>query len=589
VVTDSIAAPAPPTRRWRLRGRRPEGDLSSAPYPPLIRHLLYHRDIRTPEQAAAYFDGAPINHDPLLLPDIEPALHRLRKAIENGEKIAVYGDFDVDGVTASAILIESLHDLSPISDSRSPISYLPDRFTEGYGVNSTAIDSLAAQGVTLIITADCGTSSINEIAHASTLGVDTIVLDHHTVPPQLPAAAAIVNPKRPDNQYPEPELASGGLAFKLMSALYASLGRQYPAERYLDLVALSTVCDVAPLRGENRSLVRRGLEALSRAERPGIRAMFDATGTDPACVDSETIGYTLGPRLNAAGRLAHARLALDLLMEQDPDRAMHRALELTELNKQRQQATTDALTLARNLLAHEDPGAPLIFVGHEDIPAGIVGIVAGRLSEEYYRPAVVYQREDTSSRASCRSIPEFDITAALRTAPDLMVRFGGHRAAAGFTADNDKLPALKEALLEVASRELAGVDLAPVIDIDAEVALHHINGRLIEAINRLAPFGEKNPEPTFLSRNVEVIEAWNMGQEGSHLRLKLRDGRVTYPAVAFARGTGNGCVETEGEEPPPVEMPPELSPGARLDIVYTFTRDRGDALELRLADFRPTN
>ena len=584
MVTDAVTVPAPPARRWRLRGRFPEGDLASAPYPPLIRHLLYHRNVRTPEQAATYFDATPIEYDPLLLPDIGAALERLRRAIETGETIAVYGDFDVDGVTASAILIESLTDLGAKA-----ISYLPDRFSEGYGVNSAAIDTLAGQGVTLIITADCGTSSITEIAHASTLGVDTIVLDHHTVPPELPAAAAVVNPKRADNRYPEPELASGGLAFKLMSALYGSLGRGYPAERYLDLVALSTVCDVAPLRGENRSLVRRGLEALSRAERPGIRAMLDATGTDPACVDSATIGYTIGPRLNAAGRLAHARMALDLLMEQDPDRAMQRALELTDLNLQRQQATADAMALARSLLAHEDPAAPLIFVGHEDIPAGIVGIVAGRLSEEYYRPAVVYQREAETSRASCRSIPEFDITAALRTAPDLMVRFGGHRAAAGFTVANDKLPALKQALLEVAARELASTDLAPVIDIDAEVALHHISGRIIEAINRLAPFGEANPEPTFLSRNVEVIEAWNMGQEGSHLRLKLRDGRVTYPAVAFSRGTGNGCVETGGEAPPPVEMPPELSPGARLDIVYTFTRDRSDALELRLADFRPSN
>jgi len=576
---------APPARRWKLRGRFPEGDLTSAPYPPLIRHLLYHRNIRTPEQAAAFFDASPIDHDPLLLPDITPALNRIRRAIEGGETIAVYGDFDVDGVTASAILIESLRELGAKAES-----YLPDRFTEGYGVNAAAIDSLAAQGVTLIVTADCGTSSVDEIAHASTLGVDTIVLDHHTVPPELPAAVAIVNPKRPGNRYGEPELASGGLAFKLMSALYASLGRQYPGEHYLDLVALSTICDVAPLRDENRSFVRRGLAALSRAERPGLRALLDASGVDPANVDSDTIGYTLGPRLNAAGRLAHARQALDLLMETDADKAMQQALELTELNKRRQQETVAAMALAHSLLAEEDPDAPLIFLGHEDIPPGIVGLVAGRLSEEYYRPAVVYQREGETSRASCRSIPEFDITAALRTCPQLMVRFGGHRAAAGFTVTNDKLPALKQALLTVASEQLAGVELAPVIDIDAEVALRHLNGKIIGAISRLAPFGEANPEPMFLSRNVEVIDAWNMGEDGSHLRLKLRDGRVTYPAVAFARGSGRlvarGTGNGEAEEP--AAMPPELCPGARLDVVYTFTRDRSDSLELRLADFRPT-
>jgi single-stranded-DNA-specific exonuclease len=561
-----------------LRGRFPEGDLAAAPYPPLIRHLLYHREIRTPQQAAAYFDSAPIEHDPLLLPDIGPAMERIRSAIDSGQKIAIYGDFDVDGVTASAILIEGLREVGAKVES-----YLPDRFSEGYGVNIEAIDSLAARGVRLMITADCGTSSVEEIAHASTLGVDTIVLDHHTVPPELPAAVALVNPKRPGNRYGEPELASGGLAYKLMSALYTSFGREYPGERYLDLVALSTICDVAPLRGENRSLVRRGLVALSRAERPGIRALLDASGVDPATVDSDTIGYTLGPRLNAAGRLAHARLALDLLMETDRDRAMERALELTDLNLQRRQATADAMALARSILADEDPAAPLIFVGHEDIPAGIVGIVAGRLAEEYYRPAVVYQRDAETSRASCRSIPEFDISAALRSCGGLMVRFGGHRAAAGFTVANDKLPALKQALLSVAGEQLAGIELEPVIDIDAEVALKHLNGKIIEAISRMAPFGQENPAPTFRSNNVEVIDAWNMGGDGSHLRLKLRDGRVTYPAVAFSRGMGNG----EAEALPP-EMPPDLCPGAHLDIVYTFTRDRSDGLELRLADFRPT-
>ena len=569
---------SPPDKRWRLRGRFPEGDLAAAPYPPLIRHLLYHREIRTPQQAAAYFDSAPIEHDPLLLPDIGPAMERIRSAIDSGQKIAIYGDFDVDGVTASAILIEGLREVGAKVES-----YLPDRFSEGYGVNIEAIDSLAARGVRLMITADCGTSSVEEIAHASTLGVDTIVLDHHTVPPELPAAVALVNPKRPGNRYGEPELASGGLAYKLMSALYTSFGREYPGERYLDLVALSTICDVAPLRGENRSLVRRGLVALSRAERPGIRALLDASGVDPATVDSDTIGYTLGPRLNAAGRLAHARLALDLLMETDRDRAMERALELTDLNLQRRQATADAMALARSILADEDPAAPLIFVGHEDIPAGIVGIVAGRLAEEYYRPAVVYQRDAETSRASCRSIPEFDISAALRSCGGLMVRFGGHRAAAGFTVANDKLPALKQALLSVAGEQLAGIELEPVIDIDAEVALKHLNGKIIEAISRMAPFGQENPEPTFRSNNVEVIDAWNMGGDGSHLRLKLRDGRVTYPAVAFSRGMGNG----EAEALPP-EMPPDLCPGAHLDIVYTFTRDRSDGLELRLADFRPT-
>jgi len=512
--------------------------------------------------------GAHVEYDPMLLPDIEPALARLRRAIAEGELIAVYGDFDVDGVTASAILIEGLRGVGGQVQA-----YLPDRFSEGYGLNIAAIDKLHAQGVALILTADCGTSSVREIDHARKLSIDTIVLDHHTIPPQLPAAIALVNSKRPENRYPEPELASGGLAFKLMTALYGALGRSFDAERYIDLVALSTVCDVAPLQNENRSLVRRGLAALERTQRPGLRALIEASGLKDACLDTDSIGYVLGPRLNAAGRLAHARLALDLLLEADPERAMQQALELTALNAQRQQATAAAMDLALDLLSKEDPDAPLIFLGHPDIPSGIVGLVAGRLAEQYYRPAVVYERGEDTSRASCRSIPEFDITGALRTCPALMLRFGGHRGAAGFSAENDKLPALKEALLHQAAGGLAGVDLTPVIDIDAALDLRHMNGALIGLLSQLAPFGCANPEPTFLSRNVEVADVKAIGEGGGHLRLRLRDGRVTWPAIAF--GMGERDVKAE----------------QRVDVVYSFSTDRGNngGLELRVRDIAPSS
>jgi single-stranded-DNA-specific exonuclease len=573
LATTSVPSPlspdrspfAPPARRWRLRGRQPEGELAAAPYPPLVRHLLWHRGVRTPAEAAAFMDGA-VEYDPLLLPDIEPALFRLRRAIEEGELVAVYGDFDVDGVTASTILVEGLRELGG-----RVTPYLPDRFSEGYGVNIDAIDALHGQSVSLIVTADCGTSSVAEVAHARKLGVDTIILDHHTIPPELPDAVALVNPKRPENRYPEAELASGGLAFKVMAALYGAMGREWDAERYIDLVALSTVCDVAPLQNENRTLVRRGLEALQRTERPGLRALLETSGLTSACLDSDSIGYTLGPRLNAAGRLAHAKLALDLLLESDPERAMQQALELGRLNAERQQQTAAAMELARELLAKEDPGSPLIFIGHADIPAGIVGLVAGRLAEEYYRPTVVYEREETTSRASCRTIPEFDITGALRTCPGLMVRFGGHAAAAGFTAENDKLPALKKALVAHARRELADVELAPVLDIDAAVPLHRINGDLIAMLSRLGPFGCANPEPTFLSRGVEISDAKVIGEDGGHLRLRLRDGRVTWPAIAF--GMGESDLQTE----------------QRVDVVYSFCGDNwgNGGLEMRVKDMRP--
>jgi single-stranded-DNA-specific exonuclease len=309
-------------------------------------------------------------------------------------------------------------------------------------------------------------------------------------------------------------------------------------------------------------------------------------------VDARDIGYVLGPRLNAAGRLAHARLALDLLLERDEGRAAGMALELAALNRQRQQATAEAVELAMELVALEDPHAPLVFIGHPAISSGIVGLVAGRLVEELYRPAVVYEQGPVTSRASCRSVPEFDITAALRRCSHLMLRFGGHRAAAGFTAENGRLPELKTALLVEAQRELAGLDLAPVIDIDAQIPLHMVGaslqrgreGSLLAWLARMAPFGEGNPEPVFLSRGLEVIEAKRVGAPspsaandggGPHLRLKLRDPeglglRAVWPAIAFGRGADG------------------VAQGDRIDAVYTFSSDNMvGATELRIIDLAP--
>jgi single-stranded-DNA-specific exonuclease len=537
-----------------------------------MRHLLWHRGLRTAAEAQRFMEGPPAEYDPMLLPDIEVALSRLEEAVRSGERIAVYGDFDVDGVTASVLLVEGLSALG--GDA---FAYIPDRFSEGYGLNCGALDKLRNDGATLLVAADCGTSSIAEVAHARELGMDVLILDHHSVPPELPAATALVNPKRPESRYPESELASVGLAYKLMGALHESMGRSWDDDRQLDLVALGTVADVAPLLNENRWLLKRGLEALGRSERPGLRALMEASGIGPARVDAEAIGYGLAPRLNAAGRLKHAGLALELLLERDEGEALRRAEELTALNRERQERTAAALELAAELLADEDPdqSRPLLFLGHEDIPSGIVGLVAGRLAEERHRPAVVYERQAETSRASCRSIPEFDITGALRGCAELLERFGGHRAAAGFTARNEKLAPLKEGLLRAAEEALAGVELVAVIDIDAALPLGALRGKETRLLSQMGPFGQGNPEPTFLSRGVEVAECRTIGNEGKHLRLKLRDqygagGGVTWPAIAFGLGEA------------------EVREGQRLDVVYSLAADRRDnALELRVKDVAP--
>lgn len=550
------------TKRWHVLP--PPPTVPEGPWPPLIGRLLANRGVGTATEARAFFDGETPAGAPAL-PDLEPAVARLAQACRAGEAIAVFGDFDVDGVTAAAILTEGLASL----DAR-PIPYLPHRVDEGYGLNKQAIESLRGMGATLLVTADCGTSSRDEVAHARRLDMDVVVLDHHTVPPQLPAGAVIVNPKRDPAATDEP--AACGIAYYVMLALRDALGR--PADESvrrggLELVVLGTVCDLAPLVRDNRRLVREGLRALAHTERRGLRALMEVSACDPARPDTQAIGFALGPRLNAAGRLAHARLAFDLLLTQDEDRARELAAELDALNRQRQQATDAALALAEELVAEEE-GAPLLMLGHEDFSAGIVGLVAARLAESRYRPAIVYQQGEHESRASCRSIEEFHITDALRSCEELFVRFGGHRAAAGFTAENEKLPAIKERLIGRAEKQLAGLELAPRIDIDAELPLSSLRGEEIRWLGRLAPHGVKNPEPTFLSRNVLVAERQQVGADGQHLRLKLRDGAVAWPAIAF-RQQGDGIEE-----------------GTRIDVVYSLSADRrtSDGLELRVVDLR---
>ncbi|MEX1253246.1 MAG: single-stranded-DNA-specific exonuclease RecJ [Dehalococcoidia bacterium] len=553
---------SPPTKRWQIRADpdvTPQGD-----WPPLIGRLLGLRGVRTEAEARSFLDRDPPAALPPL-PDLERAVERLAHACRSAESVAVYGDFDVDGVTSAALLTEGLQALGA-----RPVPYIPHRVSEGYGLNTKAIESLNELGATLLVTADCGTSSVQEIAFARGRGMDALVLDHHTVPPQLPAALAIVNPKRDGATGEEP--AACGIAYYVLVALYEALGRALNEASLLELVALGTVCDLAPLVGENRRLVREGLRAVAHTERPGLRALLEVSGCDPQRVDTEAVGFSLGPRLNAAGRLAHARLAFDLLTCREEERGQELASELDALNRERQRATQDAYALADELLAGEGDPA-LLMLGHPELPAGIVGLVAARLVDARRRPAIVYQEGEVTSRASARSIPEFDVTGALRTCPELFVRFGGHRMAAGFTAENERLPEIKERLIAHAEAQLAGADLSPAIQIDAELPLSSIRGDEIRWLARLAPHGVGNPEPTFLSRSVTVAEAQPVGADGQHLRLKLRDGAVVWPAIAF-RQSGDG-----------------IEAGGRADVVFSLSAERrtADGLELRVLDLRPAH
>ena len=557
-------------KRWRLRQTPQRGKLAHAGLPSLVAHVLENRGVASLGEAQRFLGGreSPFA-DASLLPGFEPALRLLREAVREGRLISVYGDFDVDGMTSTAILTETLRDLGGQA-----LPYIPNREREGYGLNLRAIDSLADRGVEVLVTCDCGTSSILEVEHARRLGMEVIIVDHHLPPSVLPPASALINPKLPDGAYPFVDYSTAGVAFRLAGALYESMRRPFPERRYVELAAIGTVADMVPLLGENRELVRLGLAALAESERPGLRALMTVSGVKPKEASAEAIAFSLAPRLNAAGRLADARLALDLLLTQEEDTAMTLAESIDALNRERQQLTREAQTQAREMV-EVAAEVPLLLVGHAGFHQGVIGLVASRLVDLFGRPAVVYQRGEDESRGSCRSIAEYDITAGLRACADLFERYGGHRQAGGFTIRNERLEELAERIVEHAGRELDGHDLAPALDIDAEWPLGALRSQEIRWLGKLQPHGQGNPEATLLSRGVTVVEARGVGEDGRHLRLKLKDGAVSWPAIAFG---------WEGEAP---------TEGSQVDVVYGLSADRygpsenGGALQLTVEDMAP--
>ena len=513
--------------------------------------------------------------DPALMPNLDVAVERLERACSAGETVAIFGDFDVDGLTSTTILTEGLRDLGA-----RPLPYVPDRFSEGYGPNVHAVRALHGEGATLLVTADCGTSAVAEVDLANELGMDVIVIDHHTVPDAVPDALALVNPKLSGSQYGS-EPAAVGVAHKVVHDLYARRGRAYDEDEHRALVALGTVCDLAPLLAENRDLVRIGLRGLARSKRPGLRALAAAAKVDLAEADPEMCGWTLGPRINAAGRMQHARIALDLLLTRSETEAEDLAAQLEALNRQRRADTLAALDLADELLTPEQREAPLLMVASEAISQGIVGLVASRLVERFHRPAIAMQLREgpagdpggsgTMAVGSCRSIAPFDITALLRRNADLFERYGGHRAAAGFSLEAARLPEARERLVADAAAQLTPDDLTHTLEVEAELPLHAVNGELLRWLQRLGPHGQGNPTPSFLGRGVRIEGSRAVGHDGSHLQFTLKEGRVTWRAIAF----GNAAHA--------------VPDGELADIVYTFRRDdfRG-TLQLEVLDLRPT-
>ena len=559
-------------RRWVVAdAATPEAREALIAFPPVVRQLLFNRGIETSGAADLFLNpDERLHFSPSLIPDMDVAIERVIFALTRGEKIAIYGDFDADGVTSTALLLEGLRLLE--ADA---VSYIPDR-SEGHGLNEAALQRLAEQGCGLVISVDCGVSGVND-GGSVPQGMDLIITDHHLPGDTLPEAVAVVDPMRRDSQYPSPQLAGVGVAYKLVQGIYGALGRGTPPN-LVELVALGTIVDVAPLVGENRYLVREGLTRMRKTTRPGLRALAAIAGRPVARLTAEDIAFQIGPRINAAGRLSHADEARKLLMADDAGAAREMAVRLDELNQRRRSVTEDAYSVARKLLDDDVAGASLIMVGAPDLSQGIVGLVAGRLSEEFYRPAMVYaEGEDGYVRGSARSIPEFDVTDALAQCQSLLTRFGGHHRAAGFTARLEDVDQLRARLIELADGVLAGMDLRPALRLDAEGEPSVIAQQLMPMMRELSPFGEGNAAPTFMARGLSVVSSRTVGG-GAHLRLTLREQRSgkSWDAIAFRMGGMQRIARKE------------------IDVAFQLQTNNGGtgsgheaSLELQILDFRP--
>ena len=529
----------------------------------LHAQLLYNRGIKSAEAMRSFlearYDQIP---DPLALIDMDRAVERIRRALSNQEHITVYGDFDADGVTSAALLTRVLRTLK---HPNAPLDhFIPGRLNEIRGLSKEGIDKIRQRGTTLIITTDCGSSDVAEVEYAAMSGIDIIITDHHHPPEQLPRACAMINPWRHDSTYPERYLCGVGIAFKLAQALFKIYDREQEVLELLDLVAIGTIGDVGQMLGENHTLVRLGLQQLNSTKNPGLQALINMTRLQSGRLRERDISYVLGPRINAAGRMKDASIAFHLLTTGDADKALAYAKELEELNLLRQRQTEELMKLVREQAQGQADQQVVLVYGDKDTwPEGIIGLVAGRLSEEIQRPVFVLSQDTESSRGSARSSDGFNIILALRERADLFERFGGHAQAAGFTISNSNIAELHAHLLawqegnavgdrfitpnlETAAPEPAEASSTiPGVMIEQELAPQansrkidllitkpeQLNYDVYSKVNLLSPFGAGNPEPVFKMERLRLYRRWQSGMDGRHLRVRLR---------ASKNGSGNG-------------------------------------------------
>ncbi len=555
---------------------------------PVIADLLYDREIRTEEEMEQFLHPRYEDDvlDPFLFDQMEIAVKRVFDAIAAKERIVIHGDYDADGLSGAVILSTTLKKLG----AEDIDVFLPHREKDGYGINTNTINLLHEQETKLIITCDCGISNVEEIKEAKALGIDVIVTDHHESKPELPPCI-ILHPKVPGETYPFKHLAGGGVAFKLAQGLLRTKLKEDPtkAKEYeafekwlLDMVAIASVADMVPLIGENRTLVKYGLLVLEKVNRIGMKAILQQAGVIKNGVippmSTYQIGFVIGPRMNAAGRMAHANAAYATLMADNEIDAIRLAEELEITNRERRTLTTAIFEEVLEQIG-EIPEEPSVLVAHNrEWPMGVVGLIAGRVMEKYHRPVFILGEFDGKIAGSGRSIEGFDCTEALARSKDLLLKFGGHPRACGFTiADNNNFDQLISQFNEYARECLKTEDLVPKLEIDAELSISDLDWDFSDALDELKPFGQGNPEPLFVSKNVEVVECRGVGQEGKHLSLVVtHDGKILRKGIAFSKK----------------EWVEKLQVGDKIDLVYSLEINEWNGnreIQLMIKELRDTS
>ena len=504
--------------------------------PKIIATILLNRGVKDEEIPAFIKKSLADIVDPSLMLDMDKAVERINEAVDQKQRIAVYGDYDVDGITSTARLYEFLESLGADIEY-----YIPDRKGEGYGINIMAVNKLAKQGVKLMITVDCGITALGEVSLAKALGMDVIVTDHHTCKERLPVdAKAILNPKRPDCEYPFDALAGVGVAFKLVLALAVSrsMNTKEVFEGYIDLAALGTVADVVPLQGENRIIVDKGLTALKNPTRIGIRAIMEVAGVMDKPVTAQTIAFAIAPRLNAAGRLGTATTAVELLLTKDEVRAREIALDLDAENKERQQTEKEIFDEAIEMIAKDANFAKkkVIVLAHEGWHHGVIGIVASRLTDMYYKPCILISHSNGEGKGSGRSIKAFNLFDALTHCEKYLTEFGGHAVAAGLNINSNEIEEFTKAINKYADETLTEKDMIPSVEIDCPITEQAVTLENAMLISRLEPFGMCNEKPIFAIASAEVVAAAGVGMDNKHLRLRIVKNGQMMNGIGFGMG-----------------------------------------------------